>query len=502
MSLLSYFFKTKRSNEEESSQSSFFLPEASDSGLGQQEYKKVVSNVIDLASPASPSSSKKPQERCKRNSYTHYSGETRVKIAKYAVENVNAKAVKYFEKEFPNLKESTVRNFKKKYYEKLSKVRREGKTEALSLPSKVRGRPPILMELDGKLIRFLKGIRGRGGVINIHVVRAVTQALIDCNTSLTHLANFDMSRSWVHSIYKRMGYKARAGTTSRPPVPFGLFSESRFEYLSNILETVEQYAIPPQLIFNADQTPCSYVSVGKMTMAKKGDKSIPMKGLTEKRNITLTFIVSFTGEFLLMQIIYGGKTDRSQPRGVKFPKGFNVTQNRRHWSNEEETIKFIKHIINPRVISIRKELGLPEDQSALLNNLLTKLNIKVVMVPANMTHFFQPLDLTVNGSAKNFMKKFVTWYANEVKKKIEEGVPIESVEIDLSLTRIKPTHALWLIELFNFLTSEEGKKTIPNGWKKAGVTNILMKTEILPPKDLLCKLDLICKLQFSVKITC
>ena len=70
-----------------------------------------------------------------------------------------------------------------------------------------------------------------------------------------------------------------------------------------------------------------------------------------------------------------------------------------------------------------------------------------------------------------------------MKIKIEEGVPIESVEIDLSLTRIKPTYALWLIELFNFLTSEEGKKTILNGWKKAGVTIILMKTEILPPKD-------------------
>ena len=165
---------------------------------------------------------KKTQERCKRNSYTHYSGETRVKIAKYA-ENGNTKAVKHFEKEFPNLKESTVRNFKKNYYEKLCKARREGKTEVLSLSSKVRGRPPILMEVDGKLIRFLKGIRRRGGVINIHVVRAVTQALIDCNISLTHLANFDMPRSWVHSIYKRMGYKARAGTTSRPPVPFSIF---------------------------------------------------------------------------------------------------------------------------------------------------------------------------------------------------------------------------------------------------------------------------------------
>ena len=112
-----------------------------------------------------------------------------------------------------------------------------------------------------------------------------------------------MPRSWVFSIYKRMGYKARAGTTSRPPVPFGLFSESRFEYLSSILEIVKQYAIPPLLIFNANQTPCSYVSVGKMMMAKKGDKSIPIKGLTDKRNISLTFVVSFTGEFLPMQTV-------------------------------------------------------------------------------------------------------------------------------------------------------------------------------------------------------
>ena len=32
-----------------------------------------------------------------------------------------------------------------------------------------------------------------------------------------------------------------------------------------------------------------------------------------------------------------------------------------------------------------------------------------------MTQFCQPLDLTVNGSAENFMqKKFVTWYAEEI----------------------------------------------------------------------------------------
>ena len=36
---------------------------------------------------------------------------------------------------------------------------------------------------------------------------------------------------------------------------------------------------------------------------------------------------------------------------------------------------------------------------------LSSHNIELVAVPANMTHFFQPLDLTVNGSAEKYMRK-------------------------------------------------------------------------------------------------
>ena len=140
-------------------------------------------------------------------------------------------------------------------------------------------------------------MRSRGGVTNVHVVRGVTHALITTNPEMTHLNNFDMPRSWVHSICKRMGYAVRGGTKSRPPVPYGLYTENRYTFLSSIVETVEQYSISFELILYADQTPSSYVSVGKMTMAKRGEKSVPMKGLTDKRNITLTFAVTFTGDF-------------------------------------------------------------------------------------------------------------------------------------------------------------------------------------------------------------
>ena len=95
-------------------------------------------------------------------------------------------------------------------------------------------------------------------------------------------------------------------------------------------------------------------------MAARGEKSVPIKGLTDKRNITLTFVVSLSGESLPMQIINGGKTTASQPRGFQFPKGFCLSQNPKHWSNEQETLKLIDGVINPYLVRKRAELKLAE----------------------------------------------------------------------------------------------------------------------------------------------
>ena len=151
-------------------------------------------------------------------------------------------------------------------------------------------------------------------------------------------------------------------------------------------------------------------------MAEKNSKSVPIKGLTDKRNITLTFVISLAGEFLPMQVIYQGKK-KFLPRNFVFPKGFYLTQNPKHYSNEEETLKLIDSIIIPYLVQTRQQLKLPPTQKAILiwdvsrgqttERVLSKLaslNIEIVSVRANMTHFFQPLDLTVNGQAKKFCK--------------------------------------------------------------------------------------------------
>ena len=116
---------------------------------------------------------------------------------------------------------------------------------------------------------------------------------------------------------------------------------------------------------------------------------------------------------------------------------------------------------------ILAELGLGETQKALIvwdvfkgqmtATVIQKLslcNIQLVAVPANMTHFFQPLDLTVTGSAKKFMKnRFVVYYSTSVKQQLDDRKQLEDVEVDFRLTVIKPLHARWLVDMFNFLTS-------------------------------------------------
>ena len=121
-----------------------------------------------------------------------------------------------------------------------------------------------------------------------------------------------------------------------------------------------------------------------------------------------------------MQLIYGGKTKRSLLK-VKYPDYFSLSVNEKHFGNTNESLKLIEDIITPYVEKERGKLDLSDNQPALVifdvfsgqmtDPVMQKLKenfIKVVKVPANMTNLFQPLDLTVNGSAKAFMKRKFT----------------------------------------------------------------------------------------------
>ena len=96
--------------------------------------------------------------------------------------------------------------------------------------------------------------------------------------------------------------------------------------------------------------------------------------------------------------------------------------------------------------------------------------ILVAEVPANCIDCLQPLDLSVNKSMKNYMKRmFQLWYAEEVKKKLEGKSTLAKV-IDLKLSILKALGLKWLEEACHYI----GRNNfICNGFGEAGITEIV-----------------------------
>ena len=140
------------------------------------------------------------------------------------------------------------------------------------------------------------------------------------------------SSSWAKSLFKRMGFVKRMWTTGKVEIPEGAENEAQLVYLHDIVTIAEEHKVPSCLILNLDQTPLKYILVGRQSLTKKGSKSVLIAGSADKRNITGTFIITLSGKFLPMQLIYGGKAKQSLPR-FKFsanPKPTLVIR-QNHW---------------------------------------------------------------------------------------------------------------------------------------------------------------------------
>ena len=84
------------------------------------------------------------------------------------------------------------------------------------------------------------------------------------------------------------------------------------------------------------------------------------------------------------------------------------------------------------------------------------------------------MDLTVNGNAQDFLNaKFGDWYANQITRKLENGEDAYEIEVETTLTVMKPIHAHWIIGLYDHLRKQPG--LIKNGFKMAGIADAITK---------------------------
>lgn len=98
--------------------------------------------------------------------------------------------------------------------------------------------------------------------------------------------------------------------------------------------------------------------------------------------------------------------------------------------------------------------------------LLSSNNFLVAVVPGNCIDRLQPLDVSVNKSAKDFLRqKFQQWYADKISESLRNG-ETEPV-VNLGMGVVKPLGAQWLQELYDYMLLHP--EVIINGFRGAGI---------------------------------
>ena len=88
------------------------------------------------------------------------------------------------------------------------------------------------------------------------------------------------------------------------------------------------------------------------------------------------------------------------------------------------------------------------------------------MVPKNMTHLLQPLDLTTNGYFKKYEKRaFSEYFTSCIMKALthDPDQDITAIKVDPCLSTLKPLHAKLMTDMYQHPKSEKGKEIIKAG---------------------------------------
>ena len=113
-----------------------------------------------------------------------------------------------------------------------------------------------------------------------------------------------------------------------------------------------------------------------------------------------------------------------------------------------------------------------------VKDLVRESNGKMVPVPNNWTNYFQPLDLTVNKSCKEFLRQEAqSWYSEEIVKQMQQGKKSHEIKVRISI--VKPLHAKWIVKFYDYIRLKP--ELIKNGWRKSGIIENLSKEIKLDP---------------------
>ena len=187
---------------------------------------------------------------------------------------------------------------------------------------KNKGQPNLVSDDFMKKIKAIMiGTRAAGTAISHRIVMAISNGVMRSNSPALLKENeglLELTEDWARGVIKSINWINRKDTTGKIEPSKQFLLEEKLTFRKKISGAIFEHDIPKELIINLDQIPRSFVSPGKYTFDVKGVKTVLIKGINDKPQITATFTIFMSGESLVFQVIYEGKTKRCLPKYTSY----------------------------------------------------------------------------------------------------------------------------------------------------------------------------------------
>jgi hypothetical protein len=206
------------------------------------------------------------------------------------------------------------------------------------------------------------------------------------------------------------------------------------------------------------------------TWTERGVKQVATVGQEEKRAFTLVPSILASGELLLMQGVFGGKTSAScpSPNAKRYEEaldlGYAMVPSRTgtYWSNHDTMHQLVDEIIAPYFEAKKKELDLPSTQISIWKidcwsvhkskEFLAWMkenheNIVVLFVPGGCTGVWQPLDVGIQRLMKLSIKRAAHRdIVDEAAGQIQAGLPPHEIKLNTTLPVLRDRSVGWIVQ--------------------------------------------------------
>lgn len=343
---------------------------------------------------------------CRRESYT---AKFKRKVIEFAEDNSNHAAAEHF-----SINRACVIRWRK---QKVAIVKSSATRKKFTGPQK--GRYP---EVEQEVCDFVRRERNKGFAVtadHIRVKALEAAARLGIARSL-----FRASRGWVDRMMRRNGFSLRRRTTMCQKLPTD-FEEKLTKFQRYVLDLRRKTDYALGQIGNADETPV-YIDMPRATTVDvTGTREVRVRTAgCEKQRVTVMLCITADGRKLPPYIIFKRKT---MPKEA-FPKDVVVRVHENGWMTNELMTDWIRVVWRRRpgaLLHLPAMLVLDAFRGHLTSEVKSALmegGTDLVIVPGGMTSILQPLDVSVNKSFKdNIRKEYEEWVRSDDRTRTPTG---------------------------------------------------------------------------------